>query len=62
MKMKTKTFDCIEMKNRIQSERMTEFEADKNKYDSYADFIKARSEKSEWVQNMRKKIKRNGQD
>ena len=60
MTMKTKTFDCVEMKNRIQSERMAEFMAHRDEYNSYADFIKARSDKSEWVRQMREKISGSG--
>lgn len=56
MKAMTKKFDCVEMKNRIQAERMREFEKVKDEYGSYADYIKARSEKSELVQQMMRKL------
>ena len=40
--MKTKAFDCVEMKNRIQADRLAEYEARKGEFSSYVEFIKAR--------------------
>ena len=37
-----KTFDCVEMKNRIQAERLAEYESRKGEFASYVDFINAR--------------------
>ncbi len=40
--MKTKnakTFDCVEMKRRIQTDLMAEYESSKDKFSSFADFI-----------------------
>ena len=51
--MKTKTFDCVEMKNEIQAQRWREYQAHKNEYSSYTAFIEARAQKSEWVSKMR---------
>ncbi len=42
MPTKTKTFDCVETKNRIQAERLAEYEAHKSEFASYVDFINAR--------------------
>jgi len=50
-----KTFDCVEMKNQIQARMFADFEAHKDKYASFADYVKARADKSTWVQRMRKK-------
>ncbi|MFZ1983775.1 MAG: hypothetical protein WAU91_05130 [Desulfatitalea sp.] len=36
---KTKTFDCVEMKQRIQAELMAEYAACKDQFSSFADFI-----------------------
>ena len=47
MWMKNKTFDCVEMKNRIQAERYAEYLAHKDEYGTFLDFINARVEKSE---------------
>jgi len=49
--MKDKTFDCVEMKNRIQAERLAEYEARKGEFASYLDFINARVKKSELADN-----------
>ena len=51
-----KTFDCVEMKNRIQAKRLAEYEAHKDECASYVDFIKARTEKSEWARQMMSKL------
>ena len=51
-----KAFDCVEMKNRIQAARRAEYEARKNEFPSYLDFILARADNSEWVQQMRRKF------
>ena len=47
MPRNTKTFDCVEMKNRIQAERLAEYEARKGEFASYIDFINARVKDSE---------------
>jgi hypothetical protein len=52
MWMKNKTFDCVEMKNRIQAEIYAEYLAHKDEYATYLDFINARVEKSEFAQRM----------
>ncbi len=49
MSVKTKTFDCVEMKNRIQAERLAEYEARRSEFKSYLDFVNARVENSELV-------------
>lgn len=56
MPTKTKAFDCVAMKNRIQDQRMAEYAAQKDKYVSFTDFVRARASKSEWVQEMRKRL------
>ena len=47
MTTKAKAFDCVEMKNRIQAERLAEYEARKEEFSSYVDFINARVKDSE---------------
>jgi hypothetical protein len=44
-----KTFDCVEMKNRIQAERLAEYESRKGEFASYLDFINARVKDSELI-------------
>ena len=56
MTTKPKTFDCVEMKNRIQTERMAEYNRQRDKFSCYCDFVKTRVEKSDWVRQMRKKF------
>ena len=46
MATKAKTFDCVEMKDRIQAQRLAEYEARKGEFDSYIDFINARVKQS----------------
>ncbi len=56
MGTKTKTFDCVEMKDRIQAEIRADYEAHKDEFPSFLDFVRARNRDSEWVQRMRKKL------
>ena len=53
---KAKKFDCVEMKNRIQAEMLAEYNAQKDEYASFVDFVKAKTKQSEWVQRMKKRI------
>ena len=54
--MKTKTFDCVEMKNRIQTEILADYEAHKDEFESFVAFIHARTGKSQFAREMRKKF------
>ena len=54
--MKTKTFDCVEMKNRIQAEIMADYRAHKDEFASFVAFIHARAGKSRFAREMRKKF------
>lgn len=56
MTTRTKTFDCVEMKNRIQARRMAEYEARKDEFPSLLDFVRARSHQSKWLQQVRKRF------
>ncbi len=58
MATKTKTFDCVEMKNRIQAQRLAEYEARKGEFGSYIDFVNARVKRSPvWKKLARKSEK-----
>lgn len=57
MKTRPKTFDCVEMKNRIQAERLAEYETRKNEFSSYVDFINARVKDSELANIIRQKTR-----
>ncbi len=45
---KTKTFDCVEMKRQAQEKLMAEYQARKDEFDSYSEFIQAKSQASAW--------------
>jgi len=55
--MKTKKFDCVEMKNEIQAQLYNDYIANKDKYESYVHYIKERTKKSAWAQLMIRRIK-----
>ncbi len=61
MMSKAKAFDCVEMKNRIQAERLAEFEARKDEFSSYVDFINARLKDSDLANVVHKKTRAGGQ-
>lgn len=52
-----KTFDCVEMKNQIQAEMYADYDAHRDKYPSFVDYIKAQAEKSPWVRQWRRTAK-----
>jgi len=53
--MKTKVFDCVEMKDRIQAAMLAEYESLKHTYPSFVEFIKAKADRSPWVRQVRRK-------
>jgi len=61
MATKAKTFDCVEMKNRIQAELLAEYEARKDEFKSYLDFINATAKNSELAEIVRQKTQSRGQ-
>lgn len=54
MSTKTKTFDCVEMKNRIQAEIIAEYERRKDEFASFGEFLKATE--SQWERQTRQKL------
>jgi len=50
------TFDCVEMKNRIQAELMLEYESRKGEFSSYADFIVATAAASDEIRAWRERM------
>ena len=56
MRAKTKTFDCVEMKNRIQASIWAEYEARKDEFPTFFDFVRHRLKQSEWAQQVLKKF------
>ncbi len=49
MAARSKTHDCVEMKDRIQKRLREEYEARKSEFACYADFINATAEESEEI-------------
>ena len=52
----TKTFDCVEMKDRIQARIVAEFDAHRDEFPSFLAFIRARNKRSAWVRRMERKF------
>ena len=57
-KTKRKTFDCVEMKNRIQAKILAEYEARKDEFLSYEAFTAARLRRSPWARRIWAKFAR----
>lgn len=53
MGTKTKSFDCVAMKDRIQARLVAEYERRKDEFPSYMAFIRATAAESDWVQRFR---------
>jgi hypothetical protein len=49
MAIKAKTFDCVDMKHRIQQQLRQEYEDRKAHYTSYADFINKTCDESDEI-------------
>ena len=58
MTTKTKTFDCVAMKNRIQAKLMEEYKTRKGEFNSYADFIVTSVREHNWCQKQLERIAR----
>jgi len=56
MTTKSKTFDCVEMKNRIQAAIQVEYEAHRAEFPSFVEFVKAAAAQSEYARTMRRKF------
>ena len=54
--MTTKTFDCVEMKNRIQAEIQAEYEVHRNEFPSFVEFVRATLVDSEYARAMHRKF------
>ena len=53
----TKTFDCVEMKDRIQARLWAEYQRRKAEFPSYLDFIRAKNDESDWVKEVRARFR-----
>jgi predicted nucleic-acid-binding protein len=56
MTNRKKTFDCVEMKNRIQRDLIQEYDARKAQFSSYVDFLNATANESEEIRTFLEKI------
>ena len=52
MEKPTKDFDCVKMKDRIQQEIRADYEAHKQEFKSYAEFLEARIKEDPWASAM----------
>jgi len=47
-----KAFDCVEFKRQSQLRLRAEYEERKGEFDSYADFIRAKTQEEDWSRRM----------
>jgi hypothetical protein len=52
----TKTFDCVEMKDRIQRDLMAEYERRRDEFSSYVAFINATADADPKIQAFRARL------
>ena len=55
---KKKTFDCVEMKRKAQEKLRAEYEARKDEFSSFVEFLNAKADESELGKAIRAKIAR----
>ena len=58
MATKTKTFDCVTMKNEIQARLLVEYKARRGEFPSYADFVAATVKEHPWCRRQLKRMAR----
>ncbi len=54
---KNKKVDCVKMKSELQDQLMKEYTSNKDKYSSYAEFIRSTASTSKEVKAFKEKIK-----
>jgi hypothetical protein len=52
MKKKTKAFDCVEFKRQAQERIRADWEAHKDEFGSYGEFLRARIAEDPWASKM----------
>ena len=57
MTTKTKTFDCVEMKQRAQRELMAEYQARRGEFSSYAEFLRITARNDQEIRQWRKSLR-----
>ncbi len=56
MTTQSKTFDCVEMKNRIQAEILADYESRPGEFRSFVDYVRAVSTDSDYVRQMHRRF------
>lgn len=56
METKTKTFDCVEMKNRAQAALLAEYDAREDREQSLIQFVHETNARSPWIRMMRERL------
>lgn len=56
MGRKTKTFDCVEMKHRAQEKLRAEYEARREEFGSYSEFLAATIHEDPWQSQLWQRI------
>ncbi len=56
--MKSKSFDCVEMKRRAQERLRAQYEARRDEFESYWDFLEKKAKESEFARAIRAKAAR----
>jgi hypothetical protein len=51
--MRTKKFDCVEMKNRIQAAILADYRRSQGESASFEEYVEAEAAKSAWVRRVR---------
>ena len=58
MTISAKIPDCVAMKLRVQQELLAEYESRKDEFSTFADFLHAVADESQWIRTIRQKIRR----
>ncbi len=56
MATRMKTFDCVDMKYQVQNRLLHEYETHKSETLSYFEFLRLRTDRSDWIKKFRDKM------
>jgi hypothetical protein len=59
MSQTNKSFDCVEMKNKIQADMQAEYESRQHEFNSFVEFVKASAANSDYARAMREHFQPN---
>ena len=57
MTISANTPDCVAMKRRAQEELLAEYESRKDEFSTFADFLHAIADESQWIMMIRAKVR-----